>query len=177
MASTVWTGHLTFGLVSLPVQLVTAARRKTVDLDLLHSTDHSRVRQELYCQAEDKPLDRSEIVKGFQYEKDRALLGPLRSWRTIVGVTDQFDIGPASRSLRTVKQGVEPVRIEVGRQRRDNPALWRSLLRPAPCTASAPFHRRRFQPHPDQPHNRAVHDSTTRTRTPASSCECGIESK
>lgn len=71
MASIVWSGHLTFGLVSLPVQLVTAARRKTVDLDLLHAKDHSRVRQVLYCKAEDKPLDRSEIVKGFQYAKER----------------------------------------------------------------------------------------------------------
>jgi len=71
MASTVWSGHLTFGLVSFPVQMVTAARRKAVDLDMLHATDHSRVRQVLYCQAEDKPLERSEVVKGFQYEKDR----------------------------------------------------------------------------------------------------------
>lgn len=71
MASIVWTGHLAFGLVSLPVQMVTAARRKTIDLDLLHVTDHSRIRQVLYCQAEDKPLERSEVVKGFQYEKDR----------------------------------------------------------------------------------------------------------
>ncbi len=71
MASTVWGGHLTFGLVSFPVQLVTAARRKTVDLDMLHASDHSRIRQVLYCQAEDKPLERNEVVKGFQYEKDR----------------------------------------------------------------------------------------------------------
>ncbi len=71
MASTVWSGHLTFGLVSFPVQLVTAARRKTVDLDMLHASDHSRIRQVLYCQAEDKPLERNEVVKGFQYEKDR----------------------------------------------------------------------------------------------------------
>jgi len=66
----VWTGHLTFGMVSIPMQLMTAARRKSVDLDLLHETDHSRIRQVLYCQAEDKPLERTELVKGFQYEKD-----------------------------------------------------------------------------------------------------------
>ena len=70
MASTVWSGHLTFGLVSIPVQLATAARRKTIDLDLLHKKDHSRIRQVLYCQAENKPLEREEIVKGFQYQKN-----------------------------------------------------------------------------------------------------------
>ena len=68
--SAVWSGHLTFGLVSIPIQLLTAARRKSVDLDLLHEADHSRIRQIIYCQAEDKPLERSELVKGFQYEKD-----------------------------------------------------------------------------------------------------------
>lgn len=72
--SAVWSGHLTFGLVSIPIQLLTAARRKSVDLDLLHEADHSRIRQVLYCQAEDKPLERSELVKGFQYEKDHYVI-------------------------------------------------------------------------------------------------------
>lgn len=69
MAATTWSGHLAFGLVSIPVQLVTAARRKTIDLDLLHKTDHSRVRQVLYCMAENKPLTTDDIVKGFAYQK------------------------------------------------------------------------------------------------------------
>ncbi len=60
---------MTFGLVSIPVQLTTAARRKSIDLDLLHKKDHSRVRQVLYCRAENKPLERSDIVKGFEYQK------------------------------------------------------------------------------------------------------------
>ncbi len=71
MATTVWRGHLTFGLVSLPVKLFTAARGETVSFNQLHRTDHSRVKQVLYCQAEDKPIERSEIVKGFEYEKGR----------------------------------------------------------------------------------------------------------
>ncbi len=71
MASTVWKGHLTFGLVSLPVKLYSAARGKTVSFNQLHKTDHSRVKQVLYCQAEDKPIPRDEIVKGYEYEKDK----------------------------------------------------------------------------------------------------------
>src|ERR1051326_4336989 len=71
MASTVWKGHLTFGLVSLPVKLYSAARSETVSFNQLHKTDHSRIKQVLYCQAEDKPIPRSEIVKGYQYEKDK----------------------------------------------------------------------------------------------------------
>jgi DNA end-binding protein Ku len=71
MASTVWKGHLTFGLVSLPVRLFSAARSESVSFNQLHRTDHSRVRQVLYCQAEDRPIERSEIIKGYEYEKGR----------------------------------------------------------------------------------------------------------
>ena len=71
MASTVWKGHLTFGLVSLPVKLYSAARSETVSFNQLHKADHSRIKQVTYCQAEDKPVPRSELVKGYEYEKDR----------------------------------------------------------------------------------------------------------
>jgi DNA end-binding protein Ku len=71
MASTVWKGHLTFGLVSFPVKLFTAARAESISFNQLHKTDNSRIRQQIYCQAEDKPIPRSEIVKGYEYEKDR----------------------------------------------------------------------------------------------------------
>jgi len=70
MASTVWRGHLTFGLVSLPVRLYSAARGETVSFNLLHAKDNSRIKQITYCQAEDQPVPRSELVKGYEYEKD-----------------------------------------------------------------------------------------------------------
>jgi DNA end-binding protein Ku len=71
MASTVWKGHLTFGLVSFPIRLYSAARGESISFNQLHKADNSRVKQVLYCVAEDKPIPRSEIVKGFEYEKDR----------------------------------------------------------------------------------------------------------
>ena len=71
MASTVWKGHLTFGLVSFPVRLYSAARSESISFNQLHKADGSRVKQVLFCQAEDKPIPRSEIVKGYEYEKDR----------------------------------------------------------------------------------------------------------
>ena len=71
MASTVWKGHLTFGLLSLPVKLYSAARGESVSFNQLHKNDHSRVKQVLYCQLEDKPIQRSDIVKGYEYEKDK----------------------------------------------------------------------------------------------------------
>jgi DNA end-binding protein Ku len=71
MASTVWKGHLTFGLVSFPVKLFSAARSDSVSFNQLHKSDNSRIKQMIYCQAEDKPIPRTEIVKGYEYEKDR----------------------------------------------------------------------------------------------------------
>src|ERR1700736_2449814 len=70
MATSVWKGHITFGLVSLPVKLTVAARGETISFNQLHKTDNSRVKQVIFCQAEDKPIPRNEIVKGFEYEKD-----------------------------------------------------------------------------------------------------------
>src|ERR1051326_1242139 len=70
MASTVWKGHLTFGLVSFPVRLYSAASGSTISFNLLHASDHSRIKQVTFCQAEDKPVPRSELVKGYEYEKD-----------------------------------------------------------------------------------------------------------
>src|SRR5580693_10685253 len=71
MASTVWKGHLTFGLVSFPVRLYSAARSESISFNQLHKADGSRIKQVLFCQTEDKQIPRSEIVKGFEYEKDR----------------------------------------------------------------------------------------------------------
>src|SRR6202012_1430966 len=51
--------------------LFSAARSETVSFNLLHKADHSRIRQVVFCQAEDKPVPRSELVKGYEYEKDQ----------------------------------------------------------------------------------------------------------
>jgi DNA end-binding protein Ku len=71
MATTVWKGQLAFGLVSFPVKLFSAARSDTLSFNQLHKSDHSRIKQVVFCQAEDKPIPRTEIVKGYEYEKDR----------------------------------------------------------------------------------------------------------
>src|SRR6266567_3448717 len=69
MAASVWKGHLTFGLVTIPVRLFSAARSETISFNLLHKEDHSRIKQVTYCQVEDKPIQRSDTVKGYEYEK------------------------------------------------------------------------------------------------------------
>src|SRR6202034_3786383 len=71
MATSVWKGHLTFGLVSLPVRLFSAARSETISFNQLHKSDNSRIKQVIFCQTEDKPIPRNEIVKGYEYEKGK----------------------------------------------------------------------------------------------------------
>jgi DNA end-binding protein Ku len=65
MAS-VWTGVITFGLVSIPVKLYVAARPETVSFNQLHAVCQSRLRQKLYCPTCERDVERSEIVKGYQ---------------------------------------------------------------------------------------------------------------
>jgi DNA end-binding protein Ku len=71
MPSSVWKGHLAFGLVSFPVHLSVAARSETISFNQLHKPDGSRIKLVTFCQKEDKPIPRNEIVKGYEYEKDR----------------------------------------------------------------------------------------------------------
>jgi DNA end-binding protein Ku len=70
MAASVWKGHLVFGMVSFPIRLFSAARSETINFNMLHKNDHSRIKQMTYCQLEDKPIPRSETVKGYEFEKD-----------------------------------------------------------------------------------------------------------
>ena len=74
MPATVWKGYLTFGLVSFPIRLYAAARPEPVRFHLLHRKDLSRVKEIMFCAAEDKPVERSELAKGFEYEKNRYVL-------------------------------------------------------------------------------------------------------
>ncbi len=69
MAASVWTGYLTFGLISMPVRLYSGARGSRVSFHMLHRDDHVRVKQQLVCPEEDKVVGRDEIVKGFEYRK------------------------------------------------------------------------------------------------------------
>ena len=74
MGNSIWEGHIAFGLVAFPVKLHAAARSQTVSFHQLHQCDHARVKQVLYCQAEDQPVARHELVKGYEYEKDRYVI-------------------------------------------------------------------------------------------------------
>jgi DNA end-binding protein Ku len=70
MAASVWSGYLTFGLISMPVRLFSGARSSGISFHMLHRDDLQRVKQQLFCPAENRVVERSEIVKGYEYRKD-----------------------------------------------------------------------------------------------------------
>ena len=69
MAATVWSGYLTFGLISMPVRLYSGARGEHISFHMLHRDDMTRVKQQLYCPADERVVERDEIVKGYEYRK------------------------------------------------------------------------------------------------------------
>jgi DNA end-binding protein Ku len=73
MAAT-WKGALTFGLVSVQIQLSPAARSERISFNQLHKVCHSRLRQPLFCPTCNRMVERNEIEKGYEYEKDQYLL-------------------------------------------------------------------------------------------------------
>src|SRR5579862_4877873 len=74
MAASVWSGYLTFGLISMPVRLFSGARSNGISFNMLHRPDLQRVKQQYICPAENKVVERSEIVKGYEFRKDEYIV-------------------------------------------------------------------------------------------------------
>jgi len=70
MASTVWKGYISFGLISVPIRLFVAAREQHVSFNQIHKECGSRVKQQLFCPHCERVVERSEIAKGYPVDKD-----------------------------------------------------------------------------------------------------------
>ncbi len=71
MATSVWTGTVTFGLVSIPVKLFSATTSHDVSFNLLHDECKGRINLQNFCPQCERVVERSELVKGYQYEKNQ----------------------------------------------------------------------------------------------------------
>src|SRR5271156_6626453 len=74
MAASTWKGFLTFGLISIPIRLSPAARTERISFNQLHTVCHTRLKQPLFCPTCNRMVERSEVEKGYEYEKDQYLL-------------------------------------------------------------------------------------------------------
>jgi DNA end-binding protein Ku len=104
MASSVWNGTISFGLVSIPIRLFAAARPKRISLHQLHDKCNTRLKQPLFCPTCNRSVERSEVVKGYEYEKGRyvridadeirKITPPSGKLMEIVAFLEQNDVDP-----------------------------------------------------------------------------------
>lgn len=73
-ARAIWRGTISFGMVSIPVKLFTATESQDISFRQLHATDNSPIRQVRRCAADGQDLSAEEIVKGYEYSKDRYVI-------------------------------------------------------------------------------------------------------
>jgi DNA end-binding protein Ku len=71
MARPIWKGAITFGLVSIPVEVHTAVRDRQLHFHLLTAQGKSRVKYQRVAEKTGKAVDWDDLVKGYEYEKGR----------------------------------------------------------------------------------------------------------
>jgi DNA end-binding protein Ku len=105
LASTVWKGYITFGLITIPIRLYAAARTERVGFNQLHGVCKNRIKQQTYCPHCERVVERSELVKGYEVEKDRYV---------IVNDEEIKEIAPASGNAMEIAEfvkaeGIDPI--------------------------------------------------------------------
>ena len=74
MASTVWKGYISFGLISVPIRLFVAAREQHISFNQIHQVCGSRIKQQTWCPTCERVVERSELVKGYAVDKENYVI-------------------------------------------------------------------------------------------------------
>lgn len=69
MARAIWSGVISFGMVSIPVKLYPATESKDIAFHLLHKECHTRVKQLRWCPVHDEQVEWNDTERGFEYSK------------------------------------------------------------------------------------------------------------
>ncbi len=69
-----WKGNLSVALLSVPVKLYSAVRKRGVPLHLLHKACSTHLKYERYCPTCQKEVEWSDVTHGYEYEKDRYVI-------------------------------------------------------------------------------------------------------
>lgn len=70
----IWKGYINFGDVNLPVRLHAAIKEERIQFHLLHRRDHVKLRQQMICAYEKRPVPVEEQVKGFEVEDGKYII-------------------------------------------------------------------------------------------------------
>ncbi|BCA94761.1 non-homologous end joining protein Ku [Legionella antarctica] len=74
MAKSIWKGEISFGLVSIPVSLISIEEDNDIHFHLLDSKTKSRVRYQRVSEETGKEIPWEGIVKGYEYDKDSYII-------------------------------------------------------------------------------------------------------
>src|SRR5207253_734813 len=64
-------GTISFGLVSIPIRMYTAASSANVAFNMLHAKCGSRIKQQTFCPVCNEVVDRASLVRGYEFSKDQ----------------------------------------------------------------------------------------------------------
>ncbi len=70
-AHAIGSGTVSFGLVSIPIKLYTAASSQAVSFNLLHAKCGSRIKQQTFCPTCNEVVERAALVRGYEFAKDQ----------------------------------------------------------------------------------------------------------
>ncbi|MFJ8357317.1 Ku protein [Streptomyces sp. NPDC093984] len=73
MPRSIWSGAISFGLVTIPVNVVPATEDHSVRFHQYHLEDMGRVRVRKYCELEDREVPPEEIGKGYELSRERVV--------------------------------------------------------------------------------------------------------
>ena len=74
MARSLWTGSLSFGLVNVPVQLVSAVRDMDLHFRQLHEKDKSPIETQRWCSEEDKEVPFEAVTRSYELEGGKTVI-------------------------------------------------------------------------------------------------------
>lgn len=67
----IWKGHLTFGLVTIPVKLYTATEAKDIRFRLLHQSCMTPIQNKRYCPYHEEIVEWNDVVRAYEYTKGK----------------------------------------------------------------------------------------------------------
>jgi DNA end-binding protein Ku len=101
--ATIWKGSIHFGDTDVPVKLHTAVKEERIQFHLLHRRDQARLRQQMVCAYEKKPVPAEQQSKGFEVEDGKYV---------IIDPAELDQTAPESSRLIEVHEFVKTGQIE-----------------------------------------------------------------
>lgn len=85
MSHAIWKGHLSFGLVNIPVSLYSAEKSNELSFNLLDSKNNSKIKYERVNEQTGKVVPWDAIVKGYEYQEGQYVILTNEDFKNIAG--------------------------------------------------------------------------------------------